>query len=336
MEILVIHTGGTVSCQNEGGVLVPKKDIAPVFKEISKELFKKSDVRFVHRRIKPFLSENLNGAILTKIANEVRAGIQSCRYHGVIVTHGSDTIAYTSALLAYIFGNDCIPTVTVCADLPLDDPRSSGHVNLRAAAVLAASEERGVFSVYRDSDTSAVIHRGSRILRHRTYENELSSVSYPYGKVLLIAPENPKIVKDPRFSESEDGIIFEPEALKKTSDIMLFNCYPGAVFPTPTRTCKAVILGSYHSGTLCTDSAELKKFARLCKKRDIPVFVDGVGLGSDYESMEAYSSLGITRLPPLSSPAAMYIKLWLIISNGERELAEMLYRPCGSDLPPTR
>jgi L-asparaginase len=256
------------------------------------------------------------------------------RYNGVIVTHGSDTIAYTSAYLAYIFGNDCIPTVTVCSDLPLDDPGSSGHVNLRAAAVLAASAERGVFSVYRNSDTSAVIHRGSRILRHKAYESDLSSTSHPYGKVILIAPENPKIVKDTRYSESEDEFIFEPEVLKKTSDIMLFSCYPGAIFPSPPRNCKAVILSSYHSGTLSTDTAELKRFAKLCKRRDITLFVDGIGIGSEYESMEAYRSLGIIRLPPLSSPTAMYMKLWLLISNGEKALTEMLYRPCGADIPP--
>ena len=335
MDILVVHTGGTISCEEANGVLAPKKNIVPIFHQIAKELMPTLKIKFTHKKLSPILSENLNGSHLVKIANEVQKGLLANKYSGVIVTHGSDTIAYTSALLSYIFGTTSRPVVTVCADLPLSDPHSSGHTNLRAAAILAASNERGVFSVYRDTEHSALIHRGSRLLRHRAYETELSSV-VPYGKVIMIAPENPKIIKDPRYSEASDELIFDIPKLKKTSDVAYITVYPGMVYPTVSRSCKAVILGSYHSGTLDTAASQTVKFAKFCKKRDIPIFVDGIGTESDYESMSAYSPLGLTRLPPLLSPCAAYIKLWLLTEKGEKELTEMLYRSCGGDIIPQK
>lgn len=334
MNVLVIHTGGTISCQSVNGVLTPSGNVAPYFKTLAKELKGYASVRFTHKKLPPILSETLNGSHLTRIAKEVKKGLENKDVDGIIVTHGSDTVAYTTAFLSYILGSDCPPTVTVCADLPLTDPKSSGHVNLRAAvALIASGQARGVFSVYRDSDSSAIIHRGSRILRHRAYESELSSTSHAYGKVLLIAPENLKTVKNPLYSESEDGIIFELPQLGKSSQIMHVSVSPGMTLQPPTRSCKAVILGTYHSGTLDTSDRQTVKFAKQCKRLGIPVYVDGIGSNADYETMTAYPELGFKRLPPLTSPVAMYIKLWILLSKGEKDLDELLYRSCGGDIP---
>ena len=94
-----------------------------------------------------------------------------------------------------------------------------------------------------------------------------------------------------------------------------------------------MILGAYHSGTVDTSSKELTRFARECKKKNVALFVDAQGANADYESMRQYTELGITRLPPFISPAAAYIKLWLLIEKGEKQLSEILYRSCGGDLP---
>jgi hypothetical protein len=80
--------------------------------------------------------------------------------------------------------------------------------------------------------------------------------------------------------------------------------------------CKAVILSSYHSGTVDTESEELLRFARKCKRKNIPVFVDGIGEGKSYESMQKYEAFGFKRLPANTSPVAMYMKLWMLISGG--------------------
>ena len=50
-------------------------------------------------------------------------------YEGIIVTTGTDTLAYSSAALGYAFGELSVPMVTVSANYPLSDERSNGFSN---------------------------------------------------------------------------------------------------------------------------------------------------------------------------------------------------------------
>ncbi len=342
MKILVIHLGGTISCDIINGVLSPVSDITGEFRRIAKEV---KDVRFYHRRRKPFLSEYLDGAHLTKIGNEVEKAITGNLYDGIILTHGSDTVAYTAAALSYAVGCSSIPVVLVCSELPLSDERSSAPINLRAAVSLIRSGvAKGVFTVYKNSDAEATVFRGSRLLNYRTYESALNCAGEAYGKVVFEkaerrilgikqisnAPVIGNFIKNTNYRESSDSLSPLKLKLRKCCPVLNLKVYPGMLYPHPPISCKAVILSSYHSGTVNTRSAEAVRFSKLCKLRKIPVFIDGIGANADYESMLAYDNLGFKRLPPLSSPVAMLIKAWLLISNGES--LDKLDLPLGGDL----
>lgn len=343
MRILVMHSGGTISCEEKNGVLTPSLDIKPEFDMIKKHI---SGVSFTHKKMTPFLSEYLNGVTVSRIVKEIKKAVSSEKYSGIILTHGSDTLAYTAAALGYALGVSCMPVVCVCADLPLSYPNSSGHINLLAAvALIASGEAKGVFSVYRTSETAASVLRATRILRYRAYESELTSCAQPYGAIDLsslltdkksrfISPQTPIFIKNTLYQECADELSPLKVNLKKTCPITYLTVTPGMKYPALRRGCKAVILGSYHSGTLDTSSEETKRFARVCKRKGIPVFVDGTGLTADYESMLAYKELGLTRLPSLSSPVAMYMKLWLLTENGVSSLTGAIKSSLCGDIPP--
>ena len=334
MKILVVHTGGTISCEDKFGKLSPSKNITPYFKELQKDL---RSVKFVHKRLTPFLSENLNGTHLNRIAEEIKKGISSEQPDGVIVTHGSDTIAYTGAFLSYAFGLSIAPVVLVCADLPLSDSASTGHINIRAAiALIQSNTANGVYAVYKDGEHSATVHRASRLLSYRSYEKELTSCSNAYGKINLIKPENPILVKSPLYCEADDAIIIDLPKLKKNSNIHHLTVYPGMKCSSPPMGCKAVILGTYHSGTIDTSNPQLQRLSRICKKRGISLFTDGTTNGSTYESMNTYGKLDITQLPALSSPCAMYIKLWILSEKSSTDLKKDVFLSCGGDIIPLK
>ena len=82
-------------------------------------------------------------------------------------------------------------------------------------------------------------------------------------------------------------------------------------YPPLTDDCKAVLLDSYHSGTIRTDGKELEIFCREAENKKIPVYLTGSQDGFNYESKQRYSELGIKVLP-VSSPILAYVKLWLI------------------------
>ena len=198
MKILALHLGGTISCAEENGVLTPSADIKNEFKTIKYEF---DGIDFDHKSAKPFLSEYLNGTRISAIIKEIKKAVQSKKYGGIIFTHGSDTIAYTACALAYALGSSTIPIVGVCSELPISNPSSSGKANLRAAtALIVSGNERGVFAVYKTSDSEVKVFRATRLLRHKAYETELSCVGEPYGKVLLSAPVNAILTLRARFS----------------------------------------------------------------------------------------------------------------------------------------
>jgi L-asparaginase len=314
MKILVFHLGGTISCVEENGVLVPNADIKGEFRTIATQF---NDVTFEHKNPKPFLSEYLNGSRIGTIVKDVKKAIASKKYDGIILTHGSDTVAYTASALAYALGNNCIPVVLVCSELPISDPASSGKINLCAAvALIVSGNAKGVFAVYKAGATDATVYRATRLLRHKAYEKELSCVGQPYGKVTFSAPANAIFHKNPSYSEGVDELPPIEARFRKTSPIMHILVYPGMSRPKLSLGCKAVILSSYHSGTVDTESEELLRFARKCKRKNIPVFVDGIGEGKSYESMQKYEAFGFKRLPANTSPVAMYMKLWMLISGG--------------------
>ncbi len=345
MKILALHTGGTISCKEINGVLTPIADISTGFKYFENEY----GVTVEHKFITPFLSEHLDGEKITEIAREVKNAVDSGDFSGIIVTHGSDTVSYTAASLGYALGSDCIPVVLVCSNLPLGEDGSTGFANLHGAFALIKEGKRGVFSVYfaidytpkaGENDYFVSVFRGTRLLRQGVYQSELTCVGKEFARVHILEADlfsalNGKqteavVSQSEQYSEGTDEVSPIDVNLAKSSPVTCISVFPSMIYPKISATCKAVILDTYHSGTLDTKSEETVRFARLCKRRNIPVFVSGIGANADYESMTAFDKLGFKRLPPLSSPAAMYIKLWLLLTSG-RDISE-LYSSLGGDI----
>ncbi|MBR6625893.1 MAG: asparaginase, partial [Mailhella sp.] len=70
---------------------------------------------------------------------------------GFVITHGTDTMAYTSAALHLMLKNLGKPVVITGAQLPLSMPGSDGLFNLRDAFFTACEGEPGVFVVFHGS-----------------------------------------------------------------------------------------------------------------------------------------------------------------------------------------
>ncbi len=325
MKILIIHTGGTISCTYENGVLSPRADITPIIEKTFKNY---RDVKLVHKRLCSVLSENTDSKILNKIVLGVRKYVLSGKYDGVIVTLGSDALAYTSAAISYAVGLSKTPCITVCSNLPLSVPYADGNANLKAAvAVIRSKKAVGALTVYPEEDGRVAVFRATRIMQQPPYLSAPVPVGEIYGTV-----KDGIFFKNEKYVEESDSFTFNKPSFSAISPVFLLNVYPGMLYPTLPRKTKAVILGAYHSGTVNTQSAETVKFAKRCKKRGIKVYVSGLGDGADYESMRLYEELSLIRLPKLSSPAAMYIKLWLLNSQSKKFTDENLFSPLGGDL----
>ena len=69
-------------------------------------------------------------------------------FDGIVVSHGTDTMAYTASAVTFMLPGINLPVVFTGSQLPLEDPLSDGPDNLRTAFAMAASGIAGVFVAF--------------------------------------------------------------------------------------------------------------------------------------------------------------------------------------------
>ena len=71
------------------------------------------------------------------LAREVHGALASPRYDGVVIVHGTDTMAYTASALGFLLGSVPKPVVLTGSQRPLADVRTDARTNLVDAALVA-------------------------------------------------------------------------------------------------------------------------------------------------------------------------------------------------------
>ncbi len=96
-------------------------------------------------------------------------------YDGIVISHGTDTMAYTASVLSYMVRNIPVPVVLTGAQLPIEHPLTDGLDNLRTAFAMASSGRPGVFLAF---DRKVIL--GCRAVKtHTTDFGAFDSVNWP-------------------------------------------------------------------------------------------------------------------------------------------------------------
>ena len=320
MKILVVFTGGTISCTQENGILSADERNSYLLLD----MYNRIDGSAEFEMLKPYtiLSENLSGDNLMMLYNAMK-NYDFSEFDGIIVTHGTDTLQYTSAFLGYAFSDCILPIVVVSANYPLADSRSNGFANFCAAmAFIKARKGRGAFTAYQNNGDIPQIHRATRLLAHSAYSDRLHSVfDVPFGYI-----ENGNFVNNPSYKESENEYVFEKADISSRNDLIVIRSGVDINYPQADSNTKAVLIEGFHSGTLATGLTPLKNFCKQAKKLGIPVFLTGVCGGFEYESKMIFEELSISALPA-AAPIAMEMKLRLL----KKQNIGKVFMPCGGD-----
>lgn len=308
MRLAVILTGGTIGSKiQEDGWISPKGETPYEIIEQFKKQYPLQAAKIEFDCFMPYkiLSENLNGAYLELLIDQIQKCLAEDRYEGILICHGTDTLQYTGAILDYVF-NDCnMPILVVSSNYPLEDSRANGLMNFYYAIETLSKEVMGTAVVYQNSDGRTYVHRGSQLLAHQTFEDDLYSIRHSY---IGVYDENGNWT----FVGDEKRAVSIPyNGLKQQSDaICWIRVYPGLIYPELGAETKAVILESYHSGTVGIDES-LKAFTAKAEALQIPVYL--VGAVSDkegYETIKNYRTMGIQVIAN-ETPIAVYCRLWL-------------------------
>lgn len=324
MRIVTIFTGGTIGSKNNGKGIISTNKEAPyqLLEEYKKE--HGEDIVFDTREPYCILSENLMAENVELLIQEIQVVIDEQKYDGVIVTHGTDTLQYTAALLGYVFEDANLPIVFVSSNFVLDDERANGPHNF-AGAVKFIQEKcgTGVFVSYANPGEEVTFHRG----RKMQYSLQMSDREYSvrdqwYGRLV-----GGKFEKNKDYKERPLGGIFSPQTVtlkSNTREILRICPYPGMSYPKISDGTKVVLHDSFHSGTIAI-SEGLRAFCREASEKNVPIFLSGWNENeAEYETVDAYRKMGIVTLSE-DSVIAQYCLLWLAISN-DMDVREVMKR----------
>ena len=148
-KILMLGTGGTIACVPSADGLVPALD-GPAMIKLVPEL---EDVCAIEtKQILNLDSSNLAPQHWKIIAEAIAAHYE--QYDGFVITHGTDTMAYTAAALSQMLCNCQKPVVLTGAQLPIQAEGSDAPDNIYNSFLAATSSLKGVALVFGDQ----VIH----------------------------------------------------------------------------------------------------------------------------------------------------------------------------------
>ncbi len=185
-HVVIMSTGGTIASRVDyrtGAVrsAISASDLYGVVPELS-------DVAKVDTEIVFSLySENITQKHWKELAETVAKRIES-GVDGVVIAHGTDTMAYTSAALSFALQNLPVPVIVVGAQRSSDRPSSDAATNL-IGAVKAAGEapfaEVGLAMHESVSDIATIVHRGTKVRKcHTSRRDTFKSINgFPIAKV---------------------------------------------------------------------------------------------------------------------------------------------------------
>lgn len=178
-HILIIYTGGTIGMidQPVTGALVPVD-----FSEIETQIpeLRKFDLTLETYTFDPIIdSSNVSPEFWIDLAKLIEEYYD--QVDGVVILHGTDTMAFTASALSFMLENLQKPVILTGSQLPVGVLRTDGKENLLSAIEIAAD--------YRD-DTPMVaevciffqnqLFRGNRTTKHNAeYFNAFVSENYP-------------------------------------------------------------------------------------------------------------------------------------------------------------
>ncbi|MCU0798893.1 MAG: Glu-tRNA(Gln) amidotransferase subunit GatD [Candidatus Thermoplasmatota archaeon] len=133
------------------------------------------------------LSEDMTSSDWTVMACEVVSAF-GAGARGVVIAHGTDTLAYSAAALSFVLRDLPGPVVLTGSQRSSDRPSSDSFQNLLHSVMLAAGSDLGEVCVLMHasvSDGTSAVHRGSRVRKmHTSRRDAFRSVgSEPIGTV---------------------------------------------------------------------------------------------------------------------------------------------------------
>lgn len=236
-NLLLLSTGGTIASVVSEDGLVPKQsgeDLLKLLGDLPYNVTVKDILQLDSSNIQPeewqLIAENIY-----KYRND---------YDGIILSHGTDTMAYTASMLSFMIQKINIPVVITGSQVPINVMWSDAPDNLKLAFAAACRCKPGIYLAF---DRKVML--GCRSVKVRTINfNAFESVNVP--PIARVTSDG--LVFDEKNQElpvQTGKCVLNTEINTHVSLVKLFPGFdPKLLFAMADSGCKGIVIEAYGLG----------------------------------------------------------------------------------------
>ena len=238
-NILLIATGGTIASKDNGNGLTPSIDVNILLDYIP-VIRQKCHVTGIS--LMNIDSSNMDTAHISSISECIMNNYND--YDGFVITHGTDTCAYTAAALSYQLVNLSKPVILTGSQLPIDVEKTDAVMNLTNAFIYSCEDISGVFLAF-----SEKLIKGTCAKKIKTKSfDAFESINYP----VIATIQNSTVIYNNYTSKAirNTGKKFHIET-DMCTDIAVISLFPAMdlrIFDYINPSCRGIIIEGYGIG----------------------------------------------------------------------------------------
>ncbi len=326
-KILLIATGGTIASKVGKNGLTPALSSDGLLDCVSeiREFCEADSIQLFN-----IDSTNVTPEHWIKIAETIKDNYE--KYDGFVICHGTDTMAYTAAMLSYMVQHSPKPIVLTGSQQPIDKEDTDGRINLRDGFLYAASNDASDVVIVFQGKVIA----GTRAKKIRTKSyNAFESMDFP----ILASIRDGKIIsyiKTPKSAAPE----FYLQINNKVGLLTLTPGMKGKILDSYFLCYDAVVLSGYGTGgipegeyygfyeILETWKGKGKTLAVTTQVQnegsDMSVYEVGRGLKNRFNLLECYAMTYESIITKL---------MWILAQTSDEEtIKELFYKNVNYDV----
>ncbi|MEX0278258.1 MAG: asparaginase [Ruegeria sp.] len=247
MAILLIHTGGTIGMVKTQAGFTPQDGVVEDFVQRLSTASAYPSRIDVHALTPLIDSANASPADWDRIAATIEKNHD--RYQAFIVTHGTDTLAYTAGALCFALEGLKKPIILTGSMLPLTVESTDGAQNLGDALTAAETAPPGVWVQF----AGKLLH-GARV--RKSHSRALDAFAADPSDI-------PPLQRGP-------ALIRQAVGAHQVAVLAMAPGVPDGLLEHPAETLDGMVLRCYGSGT-APATAGLERALRICSDRRVPV-----------------------------------------------------------------
>ena len=238
-KILLLTTGGTIASRNGENGLQP---VLGAEELLSMFDYDASRFTITAERILDMDSSNIQPEEWQIIAKKI--GQEYENYDGFVITHGTDTLAYTASALSYMLRDLAKSVVLTGSQIPIGQDISDAQTNLTTALWAVEADIWGVTAAF-----NRRIIRGTRAVKVSTMSfDAFQSVNAPY--LAQITAEGMHVVDDGhQFARPNEPFTVASELFSK---VFLLKVIPGTqpdlIESLPALGYKSLVIEAFGAG----------------------------------------------------------------------------------------